>query len=151
DELSQDTGMRNPWVKILTELRKCWRRVCAQFWDVSDFDVSAGPEVPISPGGIAGPRDSSLDTSSWSRADPDPPQLEEIFLPRPNRVEASFSADGLRHGNIDFVINNNRPATPENVPVEDVDRIQASPGSITSVDVISCSFPAKNMRSVQPG
>lgn len=154
DELSQDFGERKPWVKILTELKKCWRRVCAQFWDGPDFDASAGPDVPISPGGIAGNRDSSLNPSIWERMDSDLLQLDGFFVPNSNREEMSFNAGVLRRqpGHIDYtVISGNRPGTPDNSPIEDIGRTQTSPGSITSVDVISCSFPAKNMRFAHPG
>lgn len=157
DELPLDFKGRKPWVKILTELKKCWRRVCAQFWDGPDFDASVGPDVPISPGGIAGHRDPSLDPSFWEKMDSSMFQLDGFFVPNHNTnpstilEETGFSVDVMRPAPVDFVTTGERPRTPENPPAEDVGRGQTSPGSITSVDVISCSFPTKGMRFPQPG
>ncbi len=152
-ELSQDQSGRKVQLKILAELKKCWRRVCAQYWDGPEFDAGLGPDIPISPGGIAGHRNPNLDPTFWERIDTGPPQLDGLVIPRTVRNESSFHADVARAGNIDSVIVGNRPGTPENY-YEDPDslgRRQASPTSITSIDVISCSFPSKNMRFPQPG
>jgi len=155
DELPLDLKTRKPWVKILTELKKCWRRVCAQFWDGPEFDASTGPDVPISPGGIAGHRDPSLDPSFWEKMDFGLLQLDGFVVPNPDSrtilEETGFSVDLSRPAPTDFVTSGQRPGTPENPTNEEFGRGQTSPGSITSVDVISCSFPAKGMRFAQPG
>ena len=152
-DLSEDLGGRKVQLKILAELKKCWRRVCAQYWDGPDFDSSAAPDVPIAPGGIAGHRNPSLDPSFWVKADAGPPQLDGLGLPTTSREQTSFYADVSRAGHIDSVVVGDRPGTPENppVPAAGPERNQASPTSITSVDVISCSFPTKTMRFAQPG
>ncbi|KAM7193386.1 guanine nucleotide exchange factor LTE1 [Naviculisporaceae sp. PSN 640] len=150
-DLSQDSKAKKVQLKILAELKKCWRRVCAQYWDGPDFDSLAAPDVPIKPGGIAGHRDPSLDPSFWLLTDGGPPQLDGISLPTTPRERTSFYHDLSRAGHIDSIVVGDRPGTPENAHPAEPERNQASPTSITSVDVISCSLPTKHMRFAQPG
>ncbi|KAM7204800.1 guanine nucleotide exchange factor LTE1 [Rhypophila sp. PSN 637] len=150
-DLSEDLRGKKVQLKILAELTKCWRRVCAQYWDGPDFDSSAAPDVPIMPGGIAGHRNPSLDPSFWLKSDGGPPQLDHISLPTTPRERTSFYADVSRAGHIDSIVVGDRPATPENAQGAEPERNQASPTSITSVDVISCSFPTKHSKFAQPG
>ncbi|KAK3997202.1 hypothetical protein QBC44DRAFT_316508 [Cladorrhinum sp. PSN332] len=147
DDVSKDTRGRKAPLKILAELKKCWRRVCAQYWDGPDFDVSLGLEEPIYPGGIAGHRDPNLDPSLWDKTDNGPPQLDGVIPPISARGHASFYADVSRAGHIDSIVVGDRPGTPEQPwESEEIDRnTQASPTSITS-DVVSCSFPARSLR-----
>ncbi|KAI8261346.1 putative guanine nucleotide exchange factor lte1 protein [Colletotrichum sp. SAR11_239] len=152
DELSTDPRGRKVQLKILAELKKCWRRVCAQFWDGPEFDSSLGPNVPIAPGGIAGHRNASLDPSFWEQ-DGAAPQLDSLFVPIiEDKEQASFYADVSRAGHFgDSQPILERPSTPENQNVQEFDRAQAaSPTSIVSMDVISCSFPGKTTRGAQP-
>ncbi|KAK3941718.1 guanine nucleotide exchange factor LTE1 [Diplogelasinospora grovesii] len=154
DELSKDARGRKVQLKILAELKKCWRRVCGHYWDGPEFDANLGLDIPISPGGIAGHRDPNLDPSFWQQLDAGPPQLDSMLSPLNPRDQTttSFYADVSRAGHIDSIVLGDRPGTPENPPQEDPERrLQTSPTSITSVDAISCSFPAKTMRFAQPG
>ena len=153
DEISQGLGGRKVQLKILAELKKCWRRVCAQYWDGPEFDAGLGPDIPISPGGIAGHRNPNLDPSFWERTDFGPPQLDGFVVPKTVRDETSFYADVARAGNIDSVIIGDRPGTPDQMDEaqDELERRQTSPTSVTSIDVISCSFPGKNMRFSPPG
>ena len=151
DDLSQDIENGRVHLKILAELKKCWRRVCAQFWDGFDFDSG---DAPIAPGGIAGHRDPNLDPSHWESSDCGPPQLDLAMMSTPDfePSEAStprgFLASTPHDGSVV-----ERPGTPEDQyqnAIEDLDRRQAgSPISITSLDIVSCSFPAKNLRNLQ--
>ncbi|KAI1269551.1 ras GEF [Xylariaceae sp. FL1019] len=134
--------------KIIGELKKCWRRVCAQYWDGPDFDADLAADVPITPGGIAGHRDPNLNPGFWEKDPTEAPQLDSIVLlgsaTQPNH--RSFRADISNTGHIDSVIlGGPRPATPEETIL--ATEHPASPMSTASVDVISCSFPTKNMRT----
>ncbi|AEO71159.1 uncharacterized protein THITE_2123267 [Thermothielavioides terrestris NRRL 8126] len=153
DEVSQELQTRKSPLKILAELKKCWRRVCAQFWDGAEFDTSLGPGVPISPGGVAGHRDPSLDPTIWLQSDSGPPQLDDPSVPATLLTRASFHAGVPKTAYIDAVVAGDRPATPEDQVVSTgVERNGAiSPTSIASVDVVSCSFPTKGTRPVQAG
>ncbi|KAK4133158.1 hypothetical protein BT67DRAFT_383146 [Trichocladium antarcticum] len=152
DELSQDLQARRVPLKILTELKKCWRRVCAQFWDGPYFDASLGPDIPILPGGVAGHRDPRLDPISWLEPDPGLPQLDNVSVPPSPCEDTSFYVDAASIGHIDAVVTGDRPATPENDLDDDMlERNMASPTSIASIDAVSCSFPTKSTRLAQPG
>ncbi|CAM1509055.1 Fc.00g027940.m01.CDS01 [Cosmosporella sp. VM-42] len=145
DELSQSARSRKVQLKILAELKKCWRRVCAHYWDGPEFDDSLDADVPITPGGIAGHRDPDLDPTFWEREDAEPPQLESMMpLTKKTSSRTSFVADISRAGHIgDTIILEHRPTTPENQIPEGEQQKSNSPISMTSLDIVSCSFPNK--------
>lgn len=154
DELSQDAPCRKVRLKILAELKKCWRRVCAEHWDGPQFDDSLGPEVPIAPGGLAGIRDPSLDPGYWEREGIEPPQLGAWPpMPKVSTESASFYPDApgaLPIG--DLIVLGNRPGTPENTLGHraGVESGGGSPLSRASLDIVSCSFPGKLTRAPVP-
>ncbi|CCF35954.1 RasGEF domain-containing protein [Colletotrichum higginsianum] len=153
DEMATEPQGRKVQLKILAELKKCWRRVCAQFWDGPEFEPTLGPGVPIAPGGIAGHRNASLDPSFWEKEDA-APRLDGLFAPiLEDQAKTSFRDDVSRAGHFeDSQAMGTRPATPENRHVQEIDRRQAaSPTSIASMDIISCSFPGKTSRGHQHG
>ncbi|KAI5864394.1 ras GEF [Durotheca rogersii] len=151
EELSHDERGRKVQLKILAELKKCWRRVCAQYWDGPEFDSSLGPDIPIAPGGIAGHRDPSLDPSFWETESDEPPNLYDIRLPD-SPLEQGFLTDVAEPGHIDSVLLDGvRSGTLEDEPHPAApERRQASPISIASLDVVSCSFPTKGFRVGDP-
>lgn len=154
-DVSHDSRGRRVQLKILAELKKCWRRVCAQFWDGPEFDSSLPAEAPIAPGGIAGHRDPGLDPDFWQKyLDNGPPQLDTIFGPLssnpPYVEETSFYRDVAGAGREDAA--GDRPGTPENQTSgeEQAREVQTSPASISSMDVVSCSFPNKSLKHANP-
>ncbi len=146
-ELSQDPVRTKVPLKILGELKKCWRRVCALYWDGPEFDTELGPEVPIVPGGVAGSRNAKLDPSFWATHPDGPPRLDGIIEPDFIEPETStaeqpnFFADVSRAGHVNSVM-----ATipvPKGEAEEDLpDEPPLSPTSIVSEDFVSCSFPS---------
>lgn len=157
-ELCQDQPGRKVQVKILGELKKCWRRVCAQYWDSPHFDSSLGAEVPIIPGGIAGHRNADLTPVFWTQSiGDDPPQLGPVDCISPSlhftSGDMSLQPDVSRTANMDAVIRDDRPITPLQPDTLTVShkRPQPSSLSVSSVDAMSCSFPTKNLLSMQPG
>ncbi|KAK2070985.1 hypothetical protein P8C59_005442 [Phyllachora maydis] len=153
DELLWDPRGRVPPLRLLAELKKCWRRVCSQYWDGPDYDASLGANVPIMPGGIAGHRDPTLDPSFWERKDAGPPQIDSSPLAFANHGPTSFYVDVSRAGHIDWTMTGlKRPGTPDAVDAAAwEERAAASPTSLASLDVTSCSFPAKMLRHLHPG
>ncbi|KAM0194206.1 hypothetical protein ACHAPI_007235 [Fusarium lateritium] len=146
DELSQCKRARKVQLKILGELKKCWRRVCALYWDGPDFDDTLDSSVPIAPGGIVGHRDPSLDPSFWEREDDGTPRIESMIPLRRSPAErTSFIADISRAGHVgESVLVEHRPCTPERqVTRQSMEGEQLSPVSMTSMDIVSCSFPSK--------
>ncbi|GJN85031.1 guanine nucleotide exchange factor lte1 [Purpureocillium lilacinum] len=149
EEVSQDQSSRKVQLKILAELKKCWRRICAQYWDGPEFDDSLGPEVPISPGGVAGDAEAE-------RGDTDAAQLN-ASRPMPKvptgTGPTTFYIDAPQIPPAgDFVLPGNRPGTPENRVSDGTDWEEAagSPLSMASMDIVSCSFPSKSLKALNP-
>lgn len=142
-DLYRDEQNGKAHLKILSELKKCWRRVCALCWDGAEFDVSLGGEVPITPGGSADElRDPELDPSEWEDHD------TGVSYPEVN--EHGLGAAGPPGDTLVA----NRPGTPDNDEevANELERLrQTSPTSLRSIDVVSCSFPAKSLRNLQSG
>lgn len=147
DDLYRDEQNGKAHLKILSELKKCWRRACALYWDGPDFDPALGGEVPVTPGGASGLRDPEVDPSQWG--------IPDIEL---SRWESPGSHDSERElGPVnpsDALAARDRPGTPDNQHemAGELDRNQqASPTSLMSLDVVSCSFPSKSIRNLQVG
>lgn len=157
EELAEDKRRSTTRLQILAELKKCWRRVCAQYWDGPDFDCNVGPEVPITPGGIAGHRDPGLDPSFWATDGDELARLSGIDFPASDpRNESSFDGNDENSGHIDAVLAggshpDERAATSEQPSVpKTLERQTRSPMSVASLDVVSCSFPTKGFRMGEP-
>ncbi|KAG4035080.1 hypothetical protein MFRU_002g04270 [Monilinia fructicola] len=136
-------------LKIVEELKKCWRRVCALYWDGPDFDPDLGVEVPIAAGGVAGSRDPTLDPAFWETLPAGPPRLDGIIEPDfiendTSMVEGrNFFADVSRAGYVDSVVAYN-PTRPNTRDHGDDLEPPSSPTSIVSEDFVSCSFPSRS-------
>lgn len=136
-------------LKILDELKKCWRRTCAQYWDSPAFLLSLAPEVPIMPGGIAGSRDASLTPAFWEDSLSGPPQLEAIpHTGLMTTEEYSFLAESSREQAPD-VPDSGHPM--DSAPDDEASGSPKSPGSTFSDEVMSCSFPTRAMRQPRSG
>ncbi|RDA89635.1 hypothetical protein CP533_0746 [Ophiocordyceps camponoti-saundersi (nom. inval.)] len=155
DGLSPDESYRKVRLKILAELKKCWRRVCAEYWDGPQFGDSLSPEAPIAPGGLVGSRNPNLDPSFWEREGIQPPQPGAF--PQPHNMSTIQSASLYvdTRGTapvIDFAVLENRPGTPDNAVVYGPGLTVGpnSPLSLASLDIFSCSFPAKAPKVAHP-
>lgn len=150
DELCQSPKARRVQLKILAELKKCWRRVCAQFWDGPEFDANLPAEAPITPGGIPGHRNPSLDPDFWKQFLRDaPPQLDAIYAPltsNPPEGETSFFREMAHIGTGGWAhVAEPRPGTPHNDErgKTATEEAQLSPMSNSSAEAVSCSLPLK--------
>lgn len=154
DELSQDMNQSRVQLKILAELKKCWRRICAHYWDGPEFNDGLEPLIPIAPGGIAGYRDPSLDPSFWEIQGMDQPQWRAVAgIPQGLSDETNPSETVPKPASIDeFITMDDRPETPEHQIITTTTPANgpSSPLSIASMDIVSCSFPSKNVRSLNP-
>lgn len=146
DDLAHNVEAHKVQLKILNELKKCWRRVCIHYWDIIDLE-DADVREPILPGGIVGNRDPNVDLGLWGQQEPGPLKLD-ILYPVPEASATNFYANVSRAGHLGDSIVLDRPATPEDVygtTVED-EFGATSPTSMSSMDVVSCSFPGKHIR-----
>ncbi len=146
-DLSQDAVQAKVPMKILGELKKCWRRVCALYWDGAEFNPDLRPDVPISPGGIAGSRNPNLDPTFWETHPTGPPQLEGIIEPDFAGLDSSqagtrnYFADVSRAGQGDSTVVPEAVAAAQESAVQD--EAPSSPTSMVSEDFLSCSFPSR--------
>lgn len=132
--------------KILGELKKCWRRVCAAYWDGSDFDTDLGPDVLISPGGVAGSRNPNMDPSFSEKS---PPQIEEGVIEQDPFGEQEWSsvedrkffADVSRPGHLGDAVHPEYTQTGQQADA--LPEPPLSPTSMVSEDFVSCSFPPR--------
>ncbi|KAI0973038.1 hypothetical protein F4678DRAFT_478244 [Xylaria arbuscula] len=142
DDLPTARLKRKVPFKIVGELKKCWRRVCAQYWDGPEFDAELGHDVAITPGGIAGHRHPSLTPSFWETDS----SLQSVVSHQKTRS----SADASKVPRVDSSSQSEaRPATPDAWNPHP-SRQPISPMSIASLDVVSCSFPTKALRLGDP-
>ncbi|KAI1427958.1 hypothetical protein F5Y12DRAFT_98836 [Xylaria sp. FL1777] len=150
DDLPTSKPKRKVPFKIVGELKKCWRRVCAQYWDGPEFDAELGHDVAITPGGIAGHRHPSLTPSFWE-TDSSQAQIDGVSMQSAGpRQELRSSADASKAAQVDSSSRSEaRPATPD-VGALHLSRQPTSPMSIASLDVVSCSFPTKALRLGDP-
>ncbi|KAM3511950.1 hypothetical protein MY11210_004421 [Beauveria gryllotalpidicola] len=147
DDLSDNVQTRTAQLRVIAELKKCWRRVCAHYWDGPSFDDALGVEVAIAPGGIAGHRDPTFTPSYWEAVGGQP-QLSSSLI-KHQGPDVGFSTDPNKTPKIgDFIVFGDRPLTPENI-VMDLAHAQAgSASSLDSADVISCPFPGKTRKGM---
>lgn len=150
DELCHSPKARRVQLKILAELKKCWRRVCAQFWDGPEFDANLPAEAPITPGGIPGHRNPSLDPDFWKQFLRDaPPQLDAVYAPltsNPPEGETSFFREMAHIGTGEWAhVSEPRPGTPHDARREKIaaEEAQLSPTSSSSAEAVSCSLPMR--------
>lgn len=147
DDLSDDVQTRNVQLRVIAELKKCWRRVCAHYWDSAEFDDGLSVEATVVPGGIAGHRDPTLTPSYWQTVGGQP-QLSPSLV-KPQGPDVGFSTDPNKTPKIgDFIVCGDRPLTPENIAMGLARAQEGSPASVDSVDVISCAFPGKTLKSM---
>ncbi|KAI3323708.1 ras GEF [Xylariaceae sp. AK1471] len=154
DELPTSQSKQKVPFKIVGELKKCWRRVCAQYWDGPEFNAELGHDVPITPGGIAGHRDPSLTPSFWETEFVEAPQLDSVPMQIANsHQDTSSSTNVSKVGQADTCLRSGvRPSTPDKGTIHSNQQPASptSPMSIASLDVVSCSFPTKALRIGDP-
>ncbi|KAJ2989974.1 hypothetical protein NUW58_g3192 [Xylaria curta] len=151
DDLSTSQPGRKVPFKIVGELKKGWRRVCLQYWDGPETDIELGPDVAITPGGIAGHRDPTLTPSFWETDSSEAPHVEGGHMQHVSLHQETRSlADVAKVGQVDSLLQSRaRPSTPEAGTIR-LNRQPTSPTSIASLDVVSCSFPTKALRLGDP-
>lgn len=144
-QLSSDPSRSRVSLKILGELKKCWRRVCALFWDGAEFDPDINPDYPVHPGGLPGSRDSTLDPDTGEALPATAPRLDVVLQSDFMEPEAPAEEIGMafsespRHHYAGPVAAQGTPGMQPQTP----DARPLSPSSIMSEDVISCSLPSR--------
>lgn len=133
-------------LKLILDLKKCWNGRLALYWDNVPIDSEGRHDQDISPGGIAGSRDSQLTHPSqlWARAvDPPRARIDSV-------VDPKESATAL-HNWFDAVIEaeDNRTRNHERqVSVITSRSLPTSPISEQSIQAMSCTLPGKGIKKI---
>lgn len=126
-------------LKLIFDLKKCWNGRCALYWDNQFVDNECRPDLDITPGGIAGSRDSQLTHSNQlliRTTDPSPQLLESVVDPK----EAASALNNW----FDAVIEaeESRTKTHERqISVVTSRSLPTSPISEQSIPALSCTLP----------
>ncbi|KAJ4346548.1 Guanine nucleotide exchange factor lte1 [Didymosphaeria variabile] len=146
-------------IKIIGELKKCWRRTCALYWEGDDRIGQDGADEDLQPGGKPGSL-ASVDENAFTTALPSTPPRD----PAPRQVSAqtkpetigSNPSDQFASKHMDWA--HRARHTPQNslsspyIPsqVEDGVRVPLSPESERSMQVLSCSIPMRGLNKPEP-
>ncbi|KAF2819490.1 ras GEF [Ophiobolus disseminans] len=141
-------------VKIVGELKKCWRRTCAMYWETEDGIGQNSVDEELLPGGQADSQTSGEEYITIARTPttpkrPNPRDTKETVGSNPSDQFASRHmewAQRARH-------------TPQNsmsspyVPSQEYETapVPLSPASEQSMHVLSCSIPMRGMNKTEQG
>ena len=136
-------------LKIIGELKKCWRRTCALYWEMPDAVGRASLDDEVLPGGeTIGSRDSAYSRHSLMPAiNIRNPELQKVLRGPADDFHdllASKSAEAvqtLEHAAIDNVGHASLTTRPESYG----HGAPTSPFSERSLQVMSCSIPMRTM------
>ena len=148
NKLSKEVRERSVYgasdLKLILDLKKCWNGRCALYWDCTTFEGDSRYDVDIIPGGIVGSRDSQLSHPSQLQTmliDTSPPRTEgEIVQDRAVSTLHNWFDAVLEAGDTESRTHNRQisGATVRSLPI--------SPMSEQSIQVLSCSIPAKGLK-----
>lgn len=133
-------------LKLVLDLKKCWNGRCALYWDNHFLDNEGRPDLDITPGGVAGSRDSQLTHPSQLRTkvpDSIPQLLESVVDPKEaasalnNWFDAVVEAEESRAKNHERQIS---VVTSRSLPT--------SPTSDQSIQALSCTLPGKGFKKL---
>ena len=131
-------------LKLILDLKKCWNGRCALYWDNPLMDTGGRHDPDISPGGIAGSRDSQLTHPSqlWGRADGiTPPQILATLEPESTVSATSNWVDAVQEAE-----ENQANVHGRQVSIATSHSLPTSPLSEQSIQVLSCTLPARGIK-----
>ncbi len=131
-------------LKLILDLKKCWNGRCTLYWDNPLMNAGARHDLDISPGGIAGSRDSQLTHPSqlWGRADEAaPPQVSAALDPQTSASVLNNWFDAVQEAEDNKARGHDRQAS-----VVTSHSLPTSPTSEQSIQVMSCTLPPKGFR-----
>ncbi|KAF2787081.1 ras GEF [Melanomma pulvis-pyrius CBS 109.77] len=141
-------------IKIVGELKKCWRRTCALYWDSEEAVGKDSAEDNLLPGGQAGSQASIEECLPTPLLPATPPRQTD----RATKVETigSNPSDQFASRHMDWA--QKARHTPQNsfsspyIPSQDYGEPQVplSPASEQSMQVLSCSIPMRGLNRTEP-
>ncbi|KAH7081807.1 hypothetical protein BKA63DRAFT_600101 [Paraphoma chrysanthemicola] len=135
-------------IKIVGELKKCWRRTCANYWEVEDSIAQNSADEDLLPGGQAESQ-TSIDEVPQGLATPTTPKRQGIRDTK--ETAGSNPSDQFASRHMEWA--QRARHTPQNsmsspyVPSQEYDTVPVplSPASEQSMHVLSCSIPMRGM------
>ena len=141
--LQRDAPERVGDIRILTELKKCWRHTCALFWDMPGHQDTDDNNVDIVPGGIAGSRSilSDINGNLYTNAHVDP-----LAPPTENSLRGSSPQSAAASSNVAF----NQTSKLSSLTASSASSLSDFPGDERqSMQAMSCSIPASTFTGVR--
>lgn len=133
-------------LKLILDLKKCWNGRCALYWDNLPIDSEGRHDQDISPGGIAGSRDSQLTHPSqlWARAVDQPrAQIDSVVDPKESATALHNWCDAVIEAGDSWTRNHERQ-----VSVITSRSLPTSPISEQSIQAMSCTLPGKGIKKI---
>ncbi|KAL5443256.1 hypothetical protein PMIN06_008773 [Paraphaeosphaeria minitans] len=165
--LYKDLGAREDGgggdIKIIGELKKCWRRTCALYWESDERIGQDGVNEDLQPGGKPGSL-ASVDENAFTAPLPSTPPR----APAPRQVSEQTNPDTIGSNPSDQFASKHMDwahrarHTPQNslsspyVPSQYASqhesgvRVPLSPDSERSMQVLSCSIPMRGLNKSEP-
>ncbi|KAJ4375230.1 Guanine nucleotide exchange factor lte1 [Neocucurbitaria cava] len=139
-------------IKIVGELKKCWRRTCAQYWETEDGIGQDYADDDLLPGGQAGSQDSIQEIPHVA-ATPTTPKRQAARDTK--ETVGSNPSDQFASRHMEWAQKTRH--TPQNsvsspyVPSQEYETVQVplSPASEQSMHVLSCSIPMRGMNRTE--
>ncbi|CAO2654435.1 Nn.00g111680.m01.CDS01 [Neocucurbitaria sp. VM-36] len=142
-------------IKIVGELKKCWRRTCAQYWETEDGIGHDYADDDLLPGGQAGSQDSIEEIPHIATTPTIPKRQTARDTKETKETVGSNPSDQFASRHMEWAQKTRH--TPQNsvsspyVPSQeyDVAQVPLSPASEQSMHVLSCSIPMRGMNKTE--
>jgi hypothetical protein len=141
-------------IKIVGELKKCWRRTCALYWDEEDVFGKDSTYEDLLPGGRAEPQNSVQEQAAVPPA-PSTPLRQADRSAKADTI-GSNPSDQFASRHMDWA--HTVRHTPQNslsspyIPSQEYGggQVPLSPASEHSMQVLSCSIPMRGLNRTEP-
>ena len=135
-------------MKLISDLKKCWNGRCSIYWDYPESSIENRQDIVIHPGGIPGSRDSQLiypNQLGSKRATIDP----QLSIPTPGQL--GFTPD-MDSWNEEVIVAEGELSQDYNRRTSGLATrsLPTSPVSEQSIQVLSCTIPAKSLKKIIP-
>lgn len=144
-------------IKIVGELKKCWKRTCAMYWEIEDGIGQNSADEELLPGGQPDAEASIEEEEEPGHVVPTPSTPKRQGVRDTKETMGSNPSDHFASRHMDWA--QRARHTPQNslsspyVPSHDYETgaVPLSPASEQSMHVLSCSIPMRGlMKSEQP-
>ncbi|KAF1916411.1 hypothetical protein BDU57DRAFT_449622 [Ampelomyces quisqualis] len=141
-------------IKIVGELKKCWTRTCAMYWETEDAIGQTSPDHELLPGGQAG---SQASMEEIAQIPPTPTTPKRQNDRDTKETMGSNPSDHFASRHMDWA--QRARHTPQNslsspyIPSHECETaaVPLSPASEQSMHILSCSIPVRGLNKSEPG